>query len=141
MLSDFTCSALQLANFWQDVREDYARGRVYLPREDMDHFRVPESVIAAGQGTSSFRDLMRFEVENTRAMFEQGMPLIQRVDRELALDLDLFSRGGLEILHAIEAQNYDVLRARPVISKPRKAALLIRALSTKLLPMRRKAGV
>jgi phytoene/squalene synthetase len=59
------------------------------------------------------------------------MPLIQMVDRELALDLDLFSRGGLEILNAIEQQNYDVLRARPAISKGRKVALLFRALSTK----------
>jgi phytoene/squalene synthetase len=66
-------------------------------------------------------------------MFAQGMPLIGMVDRELALDLDLFSRGGLEILHAIEQQDYNVLRARPAISKPRKAALLLRALTGKFL--------
>ena len=128
-LSDWTCSALQLANFWQDVREDYARGRIYLPRADMDRFGVMESDIAAGTATPEFLQLMRYEVEATRLMFRKGLPLIQMVDRELAVDLDLFSRGGLEILNAIERQGYDVLRSRPVIAKGRKAALLLRALA------------
>jgi squalene synthase HpnC len=139
-LSDFTCSALQLANFWQDVREDYQRSRIYLPLDDMTRFGVDESIIAAGQFTPGFRELMRFEVEYARSMFAQGLPLIGLVDRDLALDLDLFSRGGLEILKAIEAQDFDVLRARPAISKPRKAALLLRALTAKLMPGRRRAA-
>jgi squalene synthase HpnC len=131
-LSDFTCSALQLANFWQDVREDYVRDRIYFPHEDMQRFGVDEATIASGKFTPAFRELMRYEVDSTRQMFAQGMPLISMVDRDLALDLDLFSRGGLEILSAIEQQNYDVLRARPSISKPRKAALLLRALTGKM---------
>ncbi len=130
-LSDFTCSALQLANFWQDVREDYARGRIYLPRADMERFGVDEpgiaAGIAAGCASPEFLRLMRYEVEQTRTMFARGMPLIGTVDRELAVDLELFSRGGLEILGAIERQAYDVLRQRPVISRSRKAALLLRA--------------
>ncbi|MCL6464679.1 MAG: squalene synthase HpnC [Bacillota bacterium] len=137
-LSDYTCSALQLANFWQDVTVDYGKGRIYLPQADMERFGVEEAVIADRNFTPQFRELMRYEVQYARQMFERGLPLIQMVDHELALDLDLFSRGGLEILHAIEQQDYNVLRARPVISKTRKAALLLRALSSKFL--RRRAA-
>jgi squalene synthase HpnC len=131
-LSDHTCSALQLANFWQDVRTDYRdRDRIYFPAEDMRRFAVDEATIANGKFTPAFRDLMRYEVDFARRVFEQGLPLIGMVDRELAVDLDLFSRGGLEILRAIEQQDYDVLRSRPSISKSRKAALLVRALTGK----------
>lgn len=132
-LSDYTCTALQLANFWQDVRQDYARERIYFPLEDMRRFGVDEAMIAEARFTPEFRELMRYEVEYARNMMHEGLPLIGMVDRELAIDLDLFSRGGLEILRAIEEQNYDVLKARPAISKPRKAALLIRALTGKFL--------
>lgn len=132
-LSDHTCTALQLANFWQDVREDYARNRIYFPQEDMRRFGVDETAIAHGAFTPQFRELMRYEVEYARRTMEQGLPLIGMVDRDLALDLDLFSRGGLEILRAIEEQGYNVLRARPAISKSRKAALLLRALTGKFL--------
>jgi squalene synthase HpnC len=136
-LSDATCTALQLANFWQDLRQDYARGRIYLPQNDMEVFRVSEEQIAEGIATPEFRGLMRCEVDYARSLFEQGLPLIGLVNRDLALDLDLFSRGGLEILRSIERQGYDVLRARPAISKSRKVALLLRALSGKLLPFLR----
>ncbi len=139
-LSDFTCSALQLANFWQDVSLDYRKGRIYLPLEDMRRFGVDEAVIASGRITPAFRELMRYQVERTRQMFAEGAPLIAMVDRELALDLDLFTRGGLEILDAIEARNYDVLSARPSISKWRKAALLMHALGHKLVSQRRVAA-
>lgn len=131
-LSDHTCSALQLANFWQDVCVDYTKGRIYLPLEDMQRFGVDEAAIASGNFTPQFRDLMRYEVDYARKMFHAGLPLIGMVDRELAVDLDLFSRGGLEILRAIELQDYNVLRARPSISKSRKVALLLRALSGRL---------
>ena len=139
-LSDFTCTALQLANFWQDVREDYRRGRIYIPKNDMEVFRVSEEQIAESVATPEFRGLMRCEVDHARSLFEQGLPLIGRVHRELALDLDLFSRGGLEILRAIERQGYDVLSSRPAISKRRKLALMLRAVSGKLLPFMRLGG-
>jgi squalene synthase HpnC len=132
-LSDSTCTGLQLANFWQDVRVDYRKGRIYLPLEDMERFGVDEATIARGIATPAFRDLLRHEVDYTRKLLNDGSPLQNMVDRELALDLDLFSRGGLEILRAIDRQEYDVLRARPAISKGRKLALLLRALSNKLL--------
>ena len=94
-LSDATCTALQLANFWQDVREDYARGRVYLPQKDMEFFKVSDLNIGEGIVTPEFRRLLRIEVDYARGLFEEGLPLIGMVNRSLALDLDLFSRGGL----------------------------------------------
>jgi squalene synthase HpnC len=136
-LSDLTCTALQLANFWQDVRVDYAKGRIYIPQKDIDFFRVSEEQIAEGVATPEFRGLMRSEVDYARTLFEQGLPLIGMVNRDLALDLDLFSRGGLEILRAIERRGFDVLSARPAISKSRKLALLLRAVIGKLLPFLR----
>ncbi len=131
-LSDFTCTALQLANFWQDVREDDRRNRIYLPLEDMKRFGVSEEQIRERRFSAEFRALMQHEVAFTHKLFAQGMPLLDCVDKELAVDLALFSRGGQEILHAIARQDYNVLRARPAISKPRKAALLLRALAGKL---------
>jgi phytoene/squalene synthetase len=126
-----------LANFWQDVRVDYARGRVYLPQADMRRFGVAETTIAGSVATPEFRALMRHEVDDARSLFTQGLPLIGRVNRDLALDLDLFSRGGMEILRAIEGRNYDVLSARPAISKSAKLGLMLRAITVRLLPFLR----
>jgi squalene synthase HpnC len=126
-LSDFTCTALQLANFWQDVAVDYAKGRIYVPLEDMGRFGVTEAEFAAGRMSPGFRELMRFQVARARQWFERGLPLARTVDRELALDIELFSRGGLEILNAIERQGYDVLSRRPVVSRLRKLLLVARA--------------
>jgi len=132
-LSDYTCTALQLANFWQDVAVDYKKGRIYLPQDDMERYGVTEAMIAAGEATPEFRELLRYEVGYAHKLFGKGEPLTGMVDAELALDLDLFTRGGLEILRAIEAQGYDVLRARPSIPRSRKLLLLLSALSAKLL--------
>ena len=140
-LSDATCSALQLANFWQDVREDFGKGRVYLPQQDMQRFRVSDSTIEQGIATSEFRALLKHEVDLTRRMFEQGVPLIGMVGRELAVDLDLFSRGGLEILQCIAAHDFDVLSARPTISKGAKFALALRAVSGKVFPWMRLGAI
>jgi squalene synthase HpnC len=131
-LSDFTCTALQLANFWQDVSVDYSKGRIYLPLEDLNRFGVAQTDIASAQNTPAFCEMMRFEVNRTRDWFQQGLPLIAEVNRELAIDVELFSRGGQEILRAIERQNYKILGQRPTISKMRKLALLARAALGKL---------
>jgi squalene synthase HpnC len=131
--SDFTCTALQLANFWQDVTIDYRKGRIYLPLEDLERFQVTENDIAAGRNTAQFREMMRFEVQRAREWFERGLPLVGKVSRELAIDLELFSRGGEEILNAIERQNFAVLGRRPEISKTRKLALVARAALHKLI--------
>jgi phytoene/squalene synthetase len=132
-LSDSTCTALQLANFWQDVSVDYAKGRIYLPLEDVRRYQVSEEDIAAARNTPAFRKLMRFEVERARDWFRRGLPLAGRVSRRLAIDIELFSRGGQEILIAIENQGYAVLGRRPSISKARKLALVARAALGKLL--------
>jgi squalene synthase HpnC len=134
-LSDCTCTALQLANFWQDVYVDYGKGRIYLPLEDLRRFGVTGEDIAQRRATHQFIELMKFEVERAREWFSRGLPLVKMVSRELAVDIELFSRGGQEILNAIERQGFDVLRARPVISKPRKLALALRAAAGKLLPL------
>ncbi len=126
-LSDFTCTALQLANFWQDVSVDLGKGRIYLPLEDLRRFGVSEQDLAQTHNTPAFRAMMKFEVERAHDWFRQGWPLIGKVDRELAIDLELFSRGGQEILRAIARQDYAVLGNRPAISKARKLMLVSRA--------------
>jgi squalene synthase HpnC len=135
-LSDYTCTALQLANFWQDVTVDYDKGRIYLPLEDLRKFDVNEDDIARRQNTPAFRAMMKFEVERAHDWFRQGLPLVGKVDRELAIDLELFSRGGQEILYAIAKQDYAVLGNRPAISKPRKLALVARAAVAKIFGSR-----
>ena len=131
-LSDYTCTALQLANFWQDVTVDYAKGRIYLPLEDLRRFGVGEEEIRNSENSAAFREMMRFEVERAREWFTQGMPLVAMVDRKLATDIDLFSRGGMEILKAIERQGYAVLDCRPSLSKAQKMKLVARAALRKL---------
>jgi squalene synthase HpnC len=132
-LSDYTCTALQLANFWQDVALDFEKGRTYLPLEDFARFGVRERELAERRATPQFRAMMKFEIERAREWFQRGLPLAKKVDRRLALDIELFSRGGLAILRAIERQNYDVLSSRPVISRRRKILLLARAALGNLL--------
>jgi squalene synthase HpnC len=132
-LSDYTCTALQLANFWQDVAVDYGKGRIYLPLEDLRRHGVTEQDIAERRATPQFIELMKFEVQRAREWFERGLPLVGKVNKELAIDLELFSHGGQEILNAIERQGFDVLRQRPAISKGRKLWLVVRAAAGKLL--------
>jgi len=132
-LSDYTCTALQLANFWQDVAVDYGKGRIYLPLEDLQRYGVSENDIAQTRATPQFIEMMKFEVRRAREWFERGLPLVAKVNKELAIDIELFSRGGQEILSAIERQRFDVLTSRPVISKSRKLWLVVRAAAGKLL--------
>ena len=127
-LADATCTALQLANFWQDVARDLAIGRIYLPREDREQFGYPESDLKALRFTQAFAELMRFEVERTRTLFDQGRALVPRIPGALAIDIDMFSRGGLAILDRIEVRGFDVLSGRPALTQWTKIGLLGRAL-------------
>ncbi len=127
-LSDATCTALQLANFWQDVARDLAIGRIYLPREDRLRFGYSDDDLRALRFTPAFAELLKFEIQRTRDLFEVGRPLVPRMPSDLAVDVDLFSRGGLAILQRIEDCRYDVLSSRPSLSKAAKARLLGRAL-------------
>jgi len=128
-LSDATCTALQLANFWQDVTVDWRKDRVYMPLAVLERHGASVDDIAGRRFTPAFRDAMRECVETARALFFEGLPLVRMVDRRLALDLDLFSRGGLQVLRKIEARGYDVLSGRPAISKTERLGLLLAALA------------
>jgi phytoene/squalene synthetase len=99
----------------------------------MRRYGVTETDIANRRATPQFIELMKFEVERARDCFQRGLPLVAKVNKELAIDIELFSRGGQEILNAIESQHFDVLSRRPVISKMRKLWLVLRAASGKLL--------
>lgn len=123
-LSDKTCTALQLANFWQDVTRDLDKNRIYIPIEDMERFGYAEPLLWERRFTPEFADLMRFEVERTKTMFAEGLELCGLVDRRVRLDVEMFSRGGMEVLRMIEAQGYDVLSHRPAVSKKRQIAIL-----------------
>ncbi|MBT3996461.1 MAG: squalene synthase HpnC, partial [Chloroflexi bacterium] len=116
-LANHTCTALQLANFWQDVSRDSDIGRIYIPQEDMKRFGVSEEQVTNGAVDDKFIEMMRFEVDRARQMFVDGYPLADHLDNHLKSDFALFTRGGLAILQAIEREGYDVLSSRPVISK------------------------
>lgn len=133
-LSDATCTALQLANFWQDVTVDWEKGRVYLPLEDLTWFGVQEEQIPQREFTPAFRELMAFEVARARRLFQEGLPLLRMVPRRLRLDLELFTRGGETILDLIERQDYNVLTRRPELGKAGKVRLIVRRLAGSLLP-------
>ena len=123
-LADYTCTALQLTNFWQDVTRDWEMGRVYLPMEDMESFGYTEEQLAKGVFNDGFRSLMAFEVNRTRRMFRQGAELVNGVKGASRLDIALFSRGGLAVLDAIEKLDYNVLKRRPHLSRFKKGRLL-----------------
>lgn len=128
-LSDATCTALQLANFWQDVIVDLEKDRVYLPLDVIGRNGYSVDRLFARQFDNAFRGVMRDVIAVARDLFLKGLPLADQVDRRLAIDLELFSRGGLKILEKIERQDYNVLRARPAISKVERVGVLLRALT------------
>lgn len=122
-ISDATCTALQLANFWQDVARDYRKGRIYLPLEDLTRFGYSEAELARGLENEAFRNLVSFEVDRTMGLFREGARLVNLLDGPVKLDVALFTRGGVAILEAIRRQNYNVLTNRPKLSPARKAEL------------------
>ncbi len=127
-LSDATCTALQLANFWQDVTVDLLKDRIYIPLDVMERHGYTVEELFARRFTPAFREVMREIVGKARGLFLEGAPLAGRLDRRLALDIDLFSRGGMRVLRKIEQQGYDVLAARPAISKAERVRLLLGSL-------------
>jgi squalene synthase HpnC len=132
LLSDKVCTALQLANFWQDVVEDAERGRRYVPADAMLRFGVDEGQIEGRVFTPEFRAMVQSLVVQTRELLLEGGVISKHVDRELAVTLDLFRKGGEAILDGIVAEDFDVLRGRPVVSKARKLGLLMEALVGKM---------
>jgi len=128
VLSDNTCSGLQLANFWQDVRVDVGKGRIYLPQDLLMRHGVSEADVLGLRQSAGFEAAMREAVVYARGFFEAGLPLIPTLDARLALDIELFSRGGMAILDKIEAGGYQVLDARPKIEKSERVWLLAKTI-------------
>lgn len=126
-LSNYSCTALQLTNFWQDIARDYAANRVYIPLQEMNEFGVSEQDLGRRSSTESLKRLVQFEVERTRKLFYSGLPLVERIDGTARFDITLFSHGGLKVLRAIREQSYDVLINRPTLTALDKLGMLAMA--------------
>jgi phytoene synthase len=126
--SDAICSALQLTNFWQDVATDYARGRIYLPQDEMARHAVTERHLAEQRCDDAWRALMAFQVQRTRALMLSGAPLGRRLRGRVGLEIRATVQGGLRILERIERAGFDVFRRRPVLRALDWPILLARAL-------------
>jgi squalene synthase HpnC len=133
-LSDSTCTALQLANFWQDVSVDLKKDRVYIPIDLMDRHGCSVRDLFEGHESPAFQAVMRDAVNTARELFLAGLPLVGMVDRRLSLDIDLFSRGGMKVLDKIEQMQYRVLHRRPAVSKTERVGLLLSSLVRSVLP-------
>ena len=125
--ADEMSTALQLTNFWQDVAADAARDHIYLPAEDMHFFGVTEADVKALKPTPALRDLMRFEVARTRALYDKGRPLLDKLGNDLRMELTLIWLVGTTILDKIEAAHYDVFAQRPAIRRRDQAIIMARA--------------
>jgi squalene synthase HpnC/squalene synthase HpnD len=132
-MSDATCTALQLANFWQDVERDLEKGRIYIPLDVAGAHGLTTADIVDHRFDERFVGLMKDLIARTRLLFQQGAPLAKMVSGRLRVDLEMFSQGGLAVLDAIEAMGYDTLHNRPAIRKAKQIRLLGRALLTHLV--------
>jgi squalene synthase HpnC len=127
-LSDSVCTGLQLAEHWQDVGEDLARGRIYLPHEDLERFGVAEGDLVADEPTEPFRRLMAFEVERARGLLAAGLPLVASLRGRGRLAIAAYVGGGRAALDAIERSRFDVLRRSPRAPKVARLASTINVL-------------
>jgi squalene synthase HpnC len=146
-LSDATCTALQLANFWQDVSRDLEIGRIYIPLDRAAAHGLTEQEIVKRKFDQRYVTLMKELIARTRELFAEGRPLAKMVEGKLSVDLEMFSRGGIAVLDAIERQGYDTLHERPSVSKGKQARMLGRALlsqvrvrKAKVTPITRATG-
>ena len=126
--SDDICTALQLANHWQDVTVDLDKDRVYIPEEDMSRFGITLEDLKLNSTGAGGRELIAFEVERARELFKRGKPLCTRVKGRLGLELRTIWLGGWRILERIEENGYDVFTQRPVVSTADKIHILVSAL-------------
>jgi len=123
--SDSICTALQLANFWQDLSVDLQKNRVYLPQEDFRRFRYAEEKLLAREYNNEFRNLMAFQVKRTEELFRKGKPLLSEVGKDLALELRLTWNGGMRILQKVAELKYNTLTRRPMLTGFDKAVVLV----------------
>ncbi|MGH9740711.1 MAG: squalene synthase HpnC [Candidatus Acidiferrales bacterium] len=133
-LSDYTCTALQLANFWQDVSRDLEKGRIYIPISALAAHGLTDAEIVERKFDQRYVQLMKELVARARGLFVAGLPLARMVDKNLRVDIELFSRGGMSILDGIEKSGYNTMQQRPALSKATKGWLLLGALGSKMLP-------
>jgi squalene synthase HpnC len=131
-LSDATCTALQLANFWQDVARDLEKNRIYIPLDALAAHGLMEADLFAHRFDHRYAALMKDLIARTYALFSQGLPLAERVAPELRIDIELFSRGGIAVLDSIQRMGYNTLAHRPALSRSAQARLLGRALISRL---------
>lgn len=131
-LADATCTALQLANFWQDVSRDLDKGRIYIPLDRLAAHGLSEADILARRFDERYARLMRELIARTRELFAVGQPLARMVSPELSVDIAMFSRGGLAVLEAIERAGYNTLAHRPVLKRSTQARLFGRALVSRI---------
>jgi squalene synthase HpnC/squalene synthase HpnD len=139
-LSDCTCTALQLANFWQDVSRDLGKGRIYIPLSALDAHNLTEADIVERRFDGRYAELMKELVSATCGLFLGGLPLVEMVDGALRTDIELFTRGGLAVLDAIEAAGYNTLEHRPALTKTTKLRLLAQALGSRVFSRRPVKG-
>src|SRR4029077_10690756 len=119
------------ANFWQDVSRDLEKGRIYIPLDALASHGLSEVEIVERKFDARYAGLMKDLMARTRALFAAGMPLARRVDGALRVDIEMFSRGGLAILNAIETSGYNTLEHRPALTKWKQLRLLGRALGSR----------
>jgi len=131
-LSDYTCTALQLANFWQDVSRDLEKGRIYIPIDALAEHSLTEADVVARKFDARYVLLMKSLIARTRDLFHAGLPLAETVEPFLRVDLEMFSRGGLAILDSIESSGYNTLEHRPALTKWTQMRLLAGALTSRV---------
>jgi squalene synthase HpnC len=127
-LSGKVCTALQLTEHWQDVGEDYGRGRIYVPLEDLRRFGVPEAGLGASAASPAVRSLMEFEVQRARELLDEGAPLVRGLSGRAKLAVAAFVAGGRSALEAVERAGYQVLGAPPRAGRARRALEAVRTL-------------
>jgi squalene synthase HpnC len=132
--SDFTCTALQLANFWQDVARDLRDlDRIYIPRSSLEQFGVTEAQLRRDRADENVRELIRFEVDRTDRMFADGERLLPMLNPSVRGQITLFGMAGRAVLDAIRRQDCDTLVRRPVVSRWQKGRLIARAATSCLM--------
>ena len=127
--SDRICTGLQLANFWQDIGVDWAKGRLYLPQDELARFELTESAIAAGGSDRQWPALMRAQTERARRMLESGAPLARRLSGRIGWELRLVVQGGLRVLERIDRVDGDVFGRRPRLRAPDWLLMTARSLA------------
>ncbi len=136
--SDAICTALQLANFWQDLSIDLKKDRLYIPRSFLEAYRIDEEALFQKVSHDNFREMLKALIETTRGLFRQGLPLLRRIRGRLKWELKFTVMGGLAVLDKIEKLDYNVLQYRPALTRGDWARIAIKGVVRKLGSVMRK---